>query len=722
MAPKNKARNEDLKQEEILQAVVVADSFNVRFGPVTRQKPRALLPLVNTPLIDYTLEALAASGVQEVFVVCCHLGDQIREHIKKSKWQEVGSPMSVSSVMSDSCMSMGDALREIDSKSIIRSDFILITGDLVSNMDIGQVVKEHKQRTQGKDKSSVMTLLFRLAKPGHRGRTKEDDLFLVEAGETSRLLYFKKSADSRKIPMPMDILLEHDDILIHNNLMDCHICVCSPSVPTLFTDNFDYQTRDDFVKGILINEEIMGNTIHMSIVSDKYASRVSNMQSYDAISKDVICRWSYPFVPDVYGSSVEKRVQYHSHNIYYSKDVTLARGCELQRDVVVGSGTKIGCGSRISHCVIGNNCHIGENVILKNSYLWDNVKIEDNCEVDTALLCSGVTLMANVVVKRGVMLAWDVVVGPDVTIPQGLQLMSEPQKDEFDSDLSFGDDERPEEDKKEAQVDEAESLKYGIHSKAFVFKPAVDSDDEDEAVVVECQWGLGSDIEGDSYDSDSDSEVQDNDDSIDGDIDLESEDEDIEDNSLGFNQRSCMMVRRNKDFYQELVETLIRGDAEKITKDNIILEINSLKHAYTVPIDEVIASIPCALFEMGASSINVEVSADQQVLAAFKKNIEKYNSLLKNYIRNKDSQTVTINGLGDFVIRHGELRPRLPQLLNFLYDADIISEESIVQWFNSVPTGSNEALRHTFLKKLVQSFVTWLQEAEEESSEEEDSD
>ena len=67
--------------------------------------------------------------------------------------------------------------------------------------------------------------------------------------------------------------------------------------------------------------------------------------------------------------------------------------------------------------------------------------------------------------------------------------------------------------------------------------------------VVECQWGLGSDIEGDSYDSDSDSEVQDNDDSIDGDIDLESEDEDIEDNSLGFNQRSCMMVRRNKGYF-----------------------------------------------------------------------------------------------------------------------------------------------------------------------------
>lgn len=53
--------------------------------------------------------------------------------------------MSVTALMSaESCLSMGDALREIEAKSLIRNDFILITGDLVSNMDISQVVKEHK--------------------------------------------------------------------------------------------------------------------------------------------------------------------------------------------------------------------------------------------------------------------------------------------------------------------------------------------------------------------------------------------------------------------------------------------------------------------------------------------------------------------------------------------------------------------------------------------------
>lgn len=30
-----------------------------------------------------------------------------------------------------------------------------------------------------------------------------------------------------------------------------------PQVAELFTDNFDYQTRDDFVRGILVNEEVL---------------------------------------------------------------------------------------------------------------------------------------------------------------------------------------------------------------------------------------------------------------------------------------------------------------------------------------------------------------------------------------------------------------------------------------------------------------------------------
>lgn len=192
---------------------------------------------------------------------------------------------------------------------------------------------------------------------------------------------------------------------------------------------------------------------------------------------------------------------------------------------------------------------------------------------------------------------------------------------------------------------------------------------------------------------------------------------------MGFNVRA-VLAKRNTDFFTELVDTLQRGQKENIKEDNLILEINSLKHAYTVPIDDVIACLPGALYAMGAATLRVEVSADAQVVAEFKKNISRYTDLLSNYNKSLDSQTATINGLGDFVIRHEELRPRLGNMLNFLYEEDIISERSIFGWFGSTrhAQGSNEERRHTFLKEQVKQFVTWLQEAEEESSDEDDNE
>jgi translation initiation factor eIF-2B subunit epsilon len=59
--------NEDLKREQKLQAIIMADSWSKTFRPVTWEKPKALLPLVNVPMLEYTLEFLAQSGVEEVY-------------------------------------------------------------------------------------------------------------------------------------------------------------------------------------------------------------------------------------------------------------------------------------------------------------------------------------------------------------------------------------------------------------------------------------------------------------------------------------------------------------------------------------------------------------------------------------------------------------------------------------------------------------------------------
>lgn len=71
---------------------------------------------------------------------------------------------------------------------------------------------------------------------------------------------------------------------ILHNLKDTHIAICSSSVLPLFSDNFDFQTRDDFVRGLLINEEILGSTIYWHpIKGSQYGASITNWRMYQAV-------------------------------------------------------------------------------------------------------------------------------------------------------------------------------------------------------------------------------------------------------------------------------------------------------------------------------------------------------------------------------------------------------------------------------------------------------
>lgn len=61
-------------------------------------------------------------------------------------------------IVSTACKTAGEALREIDIKDIIKSDFVLVSGDVVSNMDLGAALEAHKAR-RDKDKNALMTMV-----------------------------------------------------------------------------------------------------------------------------------------------------------------------------------------------------------------------------------------------------------------------------------------------------------------------------------------------------------------------------------------------------------------------------------------------------------------------------------------------------------------------------------------------------------------------------------
>ena len=63
---------------------MIADSFNVRFAPLSLDLPRALMPLANVPLIDYTIDFLVSCGVEEIVLFCCTFAQEIQQHVSQS--------------------------------------------------------------------------------------------------------------------------------------------------------------------------------------------------------------------------------------------------------------------------------------------------------------------------------------------------------------------------------------------------------------------------------------------------------------------------------------------------------------------------------------------------------------------------------------------------------------------------------------------------------------
>ncbi|KAL9641863.1 hypothetical protein ABK040_011848 [Willaertia magna] len=245
---KSKKGATNIKNEETLKAIVFSSiSFTKELRPITIQKPRSLLPLNNVPIIEYVLELLASSNVKEVYVFVCHGADLIKAYRHQvSKTQRNGDQLEneikVEIIEAQTATSIGDALRLIHEMDIIRSDFVLVQGDVISNINLQPIVEQHK--LERKNNPQVLMTIWVGLSP-----------------KNNQLIYYE---NDKKETMKLDIELKkfdehHDNIEIRTDLMDCHIDICSPEVLGIFQDNFDFQDlRTDFLrKNYVLTEEIV---------------------------------------------------------------------------------------------------------------------------------------------------------------------------------------------------------------------------------------------------------------------------------------------------------------------------------------------------------------------------------------------------------------------------------------------------------------------------------
>jgi translation initiation factor eIF-2B subunit epsilon len=376
----------------------------------------------------------------QVFVFCCSHAAQIEAYLRKSRWLSQPS-FAVHTIVSTDCLSVGEALRLVDQRNVVRGDFILVSGDTVSNMSLTAVLAEHRAR-RAKDKLAILTMVTKKVSAKHRAvRLGEHTLTLALDPNSGQLLHYEEGAGdaSSAVSLEASLFSEHARVHVRTDLLDCHIDVCAPEVLFLFTDNFDYQhMRRDFVAGTLLEREL-GNKIHVHELAGEYAARVHNLRTYDAVARDILQRWAYPFVPDANwlprGAAPPPSYAYGRRNMYKEEGVVVARSADIGADTVLGTGTSVGEFALVRKSVVGRGCSIGMRACIDGCHLMDGCVIGDHVRANGALICEGAVIHPGAVIEPGAVVSFNVVIGKGFHVGANvrLSLCRQPEQGAMDS-------------------------------------------------------------------------------------------------------------------------------------------------------------------------------------------------------------------------------------------------------------------------------------------------
>jgi len=739
----------------------MADSFSKTFRPVTWECPKVLLPLVNVPMLEYTVEFLAQNGVEEIFVVCVWHAKQVQEYVDSvAKWPR---SLIVRCIPMPACLSAGDALRELDSLGVIRSDpFVLISGDVISNMDLKKAIEFHKSRRK-LDHNAILTVVLKPVHPAAGSKPLLDDLVVGIDKNSSQLVLFADNYRQKNAVIPLEVLADHPSVVLRTDLLDTHIDICSPEMMLQFSDNFDYQDiRKDFITNEVINWEL-GMHIYGHVLNNmpphgisEYAARVQDPRTYHAICRDIVTRWVYPFVPDSYLlSDSTLQLMHGKRNVYRENGVQIARTASLGEGVVLGSGTTVAEHAALSRSILGRGCAIGAGSTVSESHLWAGACIGAGCVVTHAILAQGVVLKRGARVGRGCVLAANVVIGEDVHLPDftrvslqshgGTDGECESDEDDEDDEDGWGGKSTMRSNKTAQKRREYDFAAVGKDGRGYVWTPPTSaaqdySYSDDEAEDEGEGQGQGQDrpkldeLRARSLGCTEEEEQkrtlwrrmpEPEKDASDDDAFSEDEDEGAE----------------MAAFVRMVGEMVITGHSEGHSADNLLMEVKGLKFAQNKTFADCLRGM---LPELLALPLRGDQHARPMAIASQLRGLLSAGgwayAMLKPFIQDEDDEVAIVEVVENAALGEGiagidgesHFRRIFRPILQILYDAELVTEEALLQWAEQrkaeVEEEQEEQGKVTsarlllFQDPIVQEFVEWLEEEEEDDEEEESGD
>ncbi len=123
-----------------MKAVIMAGGEGTRLRPLTSNQPKPMLPMANIPMMEHVVNLLRQHGFEDIVVTVAFMANAIRTYFGDGSEFGVRMVYATESTPSGTAGSVRNARDELD------ESFLVISGDVLTDIDLSQLVSFHQKR------------------------------------------------------------------------------------------------------------------------------------------------------------------------------------------------------------------------------------------------------------------------------------------------------------------------------------------------------------------------------------------------------------------------------------------------------------------------------------------------------------------------------------------------------------------------------------------------
>ena len=320
-----------------MKAFILAAGAGTRLRPLTYDYPKPMIPLLNKPVIEHTINNLKKHNIDSIVMNLHTLPEMITDYFGDGR--KFGIDIKYS--MEETLLGTAGGLKKC--QKFFDSTFVVMSGDGLSNIDLTDAVAFHKK------KKSVATMVLK----------KIETKFAYGITLTERSGKIVKFVEKPTWGS------------VFSDTVNTGIYIFEPEVFKYIPDGVYDFGKDLWPRLLKLKKPIF------AYLMNGYWTDIGNIDEYkqgvkDALFNKISVKISGKKIKNTEvivdsGCDIDKTVKFIGKSV-------IGKNCKIGKNVVIDNGT-----------VIGDNVKIQDDTIIKDSIIWNNTIIGKNTK-----LCSSV--------------------------------------------------------------------------------------------------------------------------------------------------------------------------------------------------------------------------------------------------------------------------------------------------------------------------------------------